>query len=390
MDNSPLMIMSNTALNHHLSKIPTPCFVLDEDRLIRNLQILNKIQNEAGIQILCAFKGFAMWSTFPLLKKYLNGATASSLHEAMLCQEEWGVKPHLCAPIYRSSEFDQYLQLGSHITFNSLSQYERLGHKAYDSGLQLALRINPEYSEVTTDLYNPCIPGSRLGIIAQDIPDQLPEQITGLHFHTLCEQNANTLRRTLEEVEKKFEKHLYHISWFNIGGGHHFTRTDYQVDEFVKFIVGFKEKYNLEIIAEPGEAIGLNTGFLIATVEDIVESNGIKTAMLDTSFAAHMPDCLEMPYQPHIIGSTEPGPGRHTYRMGGHTCLAGDLMGDYHFDKPLSPGDKIVFDDMIHYTMVKTNTFNGVQLPAIGIVKQDGSFKLVRKFDYSDYKSRLS
>lgn len=385
-----MMIMNSSDLNHDYSNIPTPCFVLDEDCLIRNLEILSQIQKEAGIKILCAFKGFAMWSTFLLLKKYLHGATASSLHEAMLCHEEWGVQPHLCAPIYRSSEIDQYLQLGSHITFNSFSQYERFGKNAFDKGLKIALRINPEYSEITTDLYNPCVPGSRLGIVAQDFPDQLPSQVTGLHFHTLCEQNADTLVRTLEAIEKRFERHLHQISWLNIGGGHHFTRDDYQVREFIAAIIRFKNKYKLEIIAEPGEAVGLNAGVLVASIEDIVESNGIKTAMLDTSFAAHMPDCLEMPYRPHIIGSTEPGSDRHTYRMGGHTCLAGDFVGNYHFNEALSPGDKIVFDDMIHYTMVKTNTFNGVQLPSIAIQKKDGSVKVIREFDYSDYKSRLS
>lgn len=377
-------------LDFDVDQIPSPSFVLDEKLLIHNLELLNKIQQNAQIKILCAFKGFAMWSTFPLLKKYLSGATASSLHEAKLCYEEYGEKAHLCAPIYLDYEIEEITDISSHITFNSIHQFERYGKIALNKGLKTALRINPEYSEVETDLYNPCVPGSRLGIIANDLPKKLPAGIDGLHFHSLCEQNSDTLDRTLKVVEEKFGTYLRQINWLNIGGGHHFTRKDYDIDLFVKTIRQFKEKYDLEIIAEPGEAIGWETGYLVSTVQDIVTSNGIKTAMLDVSFAAHMPDCLEMPYKPKVYGEIDFNPKAHSYRLGGHTCLAGDFMEGFHFPILLDVGDKLIFDDMIHYTMVKTNTFNGVQLPAIGIIKEDRSFLLVKEFGYQDYRSRLS
>jgi len=382
--------MINHSLSLDFKQIPSPCFVLDENLLIKNLELLSYIQKAANIKILCAFKGYAMWSTFPLLRKYLSGATASSLHEAKLCFEEFKEKAHLCAPVYIEHELDEIISISSHITFNSLNQFERFGRPALQKGLKVALRINPEYSEVETELYNPCVPGSRLGIIAKNLPEQLPEGIDGLHFHSLCEQNADTLVRTLEAIEEKFERYLHQISWLNIGGGHHFTRQDYEVNLFIAAVKAFKEKYNLEIIAEPGEAIGWQTGYLVSTVQDIVEANGYNTAMLDVSFAAHMPDCLEMPYKPRVFGSEDQNQNKHSYRLGGHTCLAGDFMGNYQFEHPLEIGDKIIFDDMIHYTMVKTNTFNGVKLPSIGILKCNGTFELIRHFGYEDYKGRLS
>ncbi len=384
------MIINKGFPNLDFSKIPSPCFVLNEQSLIRNLELLQKIQKQAGIKILCAFKGFAMWSTFPLLRKYLSGATASSLHEANLCFEMYGEKAHLCAPVYVDNEIEEITNISSHITFNSISQFERFSSIAEKKNLQIALRINPEYSEVETDLYNPCVPGSRLGIIADDLPDILPDSVKGLHFHSLCEQNSDTLERTLKVVEEKFGKQLRQVSWLNIGGGHHFTRKDYDVNLFVETIKSFKKKYKLDIIAEPGEAIGWETGYLVSTVQDVINSHGIKTAMLDVSFSAHMPDCLEMPYHPRVFGAVESGTNTISYRLGGHTCLAGDFMSNFHFEQPLEIGDKIIFDDMIHYTMVKTNTFNGVKLPSIGILKSDGSFKLVKDFGYEDYKSRLS
>jgi carboxynorspermidine decarboxylase len=384
------MIMINHQFEYDLAEIPSPCFVLDEKRLIENLELIRYIQKEAGIKILCAFKGYAMWSTFPLLRKYLSGATASSLHEAILCHEEYGEKAHLCAPVYMEEEIDQITDISSHITFNSLDQFKRFGSRAMEKGLKIALRINPEYSEVETDLYNPCVPGSRLGIIRKNFPEILPATITGLHFHALCEQNSDTLARTLDVVEEKFGHYLHQISWLNIGGGHHFTRKDYDTDLFIDRIKAFKEKYDLEIIAEPGEAIGWETGYLVSTVQDVISSNGISTAMLDVSFAAHMPDCLEMPYQPRVFGAITQKKGARPYRLGGHTCLAGDFMGPYFFDDPLEPGDKIVFDDMIHYTMVKTNTFNGVRLPSIGIIDQNKQFRLIKSFGYGEYRNRLS
>ncbi len=377
-------------LDFDITQIPSPCFVLDEKRLLKNLELLRYIQYKAGIKILCAFKGYAMWSTFPLLREYLSGATASSLNEARLCHESYGSKAHLCAPVYLDSEIGEITDISSHITFNSLNQFYRFGQTALEKGLKVALRINPEYSEVTTEMYNPCIPGSRLGITSEELPDQLPNGISGLHFHTLCEQNADSLVNTLREIEEKFDRHLSQVSWMNIGGGHHFTREDYNVSMFVDSIKKFKEKHRLEIIAEPGEAVGWQTGYLISTVQDIVVANNRQTAMLDVSFAAHMPDCLEMPYQPTVLGSHEQKMNYHTYRLGGNTCLAGDFMGDYNFEQPLEVGDNIIFDDMIHYTMVKTNTFNGVNLPSIGIIRNNGSFELVKSFGYEDYKSRLS
>ncbi|NJN28592.1 MAG: carboxynorspermidine decarboxylase [Cyclobacteriaceae bacterium] len=384
------MTINKTELDIDLGAIPSPCFVLDEKKLIKNLELLQKIRKDAGIDILCAFKGYAMWSTFPLLRKYLSGATASSLHEAQLCHEQWGKKAHLCAPVYTDEEIGHITDISSHITFNSLSQFQRFGALARNKNLEIALRINPEYSEVETDLYNPCVPGSRLGITAQDLPETLPDGVRGLHFHALCEQNSDTLARLLAVVEEKFDKHLRQVKWLNIGGGHHFTRKDYDIDLFVNTIHRFKQKYQIDIIAEPGEAIGWQTGYLVSTVRDVVSSNGFHTAMLDVSFSAHMPDCLEMPYQPGVYGTIAPDKNSISYRLGGHTCLAGDFMSNFNFPQALQIGDKIVFDDMIHYTMVKTNTFNGVKLPSIGIWKKEGHFELVREFGYEDYKGRLS
>jgi len=373
-----------------LDSVPSPCYVLDEGYLRDNLERIRYIREKTGIKFLVAFKGYAMWSTFPLLREYLDGATASSFHEALLCSEEFGVKAHLCAPVYLENEIDPVTDIASHITFNSVNQYHRYKEVAQHKGLQMAIRINPEYSEVGTDLYNPCLPGSRLGVIRSEMGDEIPEGITGLHFHALCEQNSDALENTLAAVEEKFNPHLKKISWLNIGGGHHFTRKDYDVERFINVINRFREKYDLEIIVEPGEAIGWKTGYLVSTVQDIVHANGFRTAMLDVSFSAHMPDCLEMPYKPLIWEALEPGTGLPTYRMGGNTCLSGDFMGDYSFEEPLKPGDRIIFDDMIHYTMVKTTTFNGVQHPSIGIWESNQSFRLIRTFGFKDYKSKLS
>ncbi len=372
------------------SSIPSPCFVLDEKKLLINLQLLSKIQKEAQIKILCALKGFAMWRTFPLLRKYLSGLTASSLHEAKLCDEEYGQKAHICAPIYLENEIDEITNISSHITFNSLSQFEKFGQLAKSKNLKIALRINPEYAEIEQDIYNPCVRGSRLGITLDNLPASLPKEISGLHFHSLCEQNADVLARTLKTIEKRFGKHLNQISWLNIGGGHLFTDKNYNVDLFIETILKFKQKYNLDIIAEPGGAVGWQAGCLVATIQDIVKANGINTAMLDVSFVAHMPDCLEMPYKPRVHGAEDISSAKFTYRLGGNTCLAGDFMGEYGFEKPLEIGDKIIFDDMMHYTMVKSTTFNGVNLPSFGVINTEGSFDLIKEFGYADYKSRLS
>jgi len=374
-----------------LNIIPTPCYVLEEKLLINNLKTLQKVADQSGAHILCALKGFAMWSTFPLVSKYLSGATASSLNEARLCFEEMGSKAHLCCPVYLENEFEEITDISSHITFNSFRQYEKFHLRAKEKGLDIAIRINPEFSEVGTEMYNPCVPGSRLGMTAEHFGDALPEYVTGLHFHALCEQNSDTLVKVLHSVEGKFGHLLHQIKWMNFGGGHHITRADYEIKLLISTIKTFKNKYDLEIFLEPGEAVGWQTGYLVATVEDIIDANGIMTAILDTSFSAHMPDCLEMPYQPLIWGAeSEAVKGKHVYRMGGGTCLAGDFVGYYSFDHPLKPGDKLIFDDMIHYTMVKTTHFNGVKHPSIGIWTSEGQFKLVHRFGYEDYKNQLS
>ena len=380
----------------NFNQIPSPCFVLDERLLKINLEILNLVKQEAGVDIICALKGYAMWSTFPLIKEYLGSATASSLNEARLIYEEMGVEAHTYCPVFFEDEMEQILHYSSHISFNSMSQYQKYRDKVkgFHKPISIGLRINPEYSEVETKLYNPAMPGSRLGILREQMPDTLPEGIDGLHFHVLCENDSYVLERTLEKVEEKFAPLIRQAKWFNMGGGHHITRKDYDVKHLVKLLRDFKKRYpNLEkVILEPGEAIGWQTGYLVSTVQDIVENKGIRIAMLDVSFSAHMPDCLEMPYKPKILDATDAVAGKPVYRMGGLTCLAGDYMGmgDYSFEKELKVGDKVVFDDMIHYTMVKTTFFNGVKHPSIGIVKEDGTFSPCRFFGYEDYKNKLS
>ncbi|MFP4289810.1 MAG: carboxynorspermidine decarboxylase [Bacteroidales bacterium] len=377
------------------SQIPSPCFVLDEELLKINLEILNLVQQEADVEIICALKGYAMWSTFPLLKKYLSGATASSLHEARLIFEEMGTEAHTYSPVYFENEMDDLLHYSSHLSFNSFNQYDAFRQKvlAFEKPVSMGIRINPEYSEVETDLYNPAVPGSRLGVTIGQMPENLPSEIEGLHFHVLCENDSHVLERTLKKTEEKFGKYIRQVKWFNMGGGHHITREGYDVNHLVQLLKDFKNRYpNLEkVILEPGEAVGWQTGYLVSTVHDIIENKGIWVAMLDVSFTAHMPDCLEMPYKPRILGAKDAKPGKKRYRMGGTTCLAGDYMGmgDYNFDKELKVGDKVIFDDMIHYTMVKTSFFNGVKHPSIGIWRE-GQFVPCRFFGYEDYKNKLS
>ncbi len=372
--------------------IPSPCYVLEEELLLKNLQLLQYVQQSAGVDIICALKGFAMWSTFPLLKQYLKGATASSLHEARLCFEEMGSKAHLCAPAYAPKEWDDLMKYSSHITFNSLQQWELYKDRIsqYPEPISCALRLNPEYSEVETEIYNPCAVGSRLGIRAKDIGTNLPQGIDGLHIHNLCENDQDSLERTLAVVEKKAGHLLRQAKWLNLGGGHLMTKKGYDIEKLIRILKSLKERYHLKIIMEPGSAIAWQTGFLLCTILDIVDSEGVKVAILDTSFTAHMPDCLEMPYKPDIRFATDAQDGKATYRMGGMSCLAGDYLGDYSFEQPLQIGDQLIFEDMIHYTMVKTTTFNGINLPSIGILKKNKDFKLVKQFDYEDYKGRLS
>ncbi|MHA8098636.1 carboxynorspermidine decarboxylase [Aquirufa aurantiipilula] len=371
--------------------IPSPCFVLEENLLLNNLRLLQKVQQEAGVEIICALKGFSFYHEFPLVRTYLAGATASSLHEARLAFEEMDVKCHVYSPAYLEKEFEELTSYTSHLSFNSLNQYKQFYHRASQKGISCGIRINPEYAEVETDMYNPCVPGSRLGIRRSDLGELLPEGIEGLHSHTLCENDSFVLERTLAVIDEKFGDLLPQIKWLNLGGGHLITRADYQVDHLIQVLKSFKSQYpNLSIILEPGSAVGWQTGFLKSTVLDIVHSAGIDVAILDVSFAAHMPDTLEMPYKPRIrYANSEPVSGKPTYRFGGMTCLAGDYYGDYSFEEPLKIGDEIILEDMIHYTMVKTTTFNGVNLPSIGKLDTDQNFVLFKSFGYESFKDRL-
>jgi len=371
--------------------IPSPCFVLDEQKLENNLRLIKHVADQAQVEIILAFKGFAMWSAFQNVRKYVKGATASSVHEMMLCNEHMGTKSHTYAVAYKDNEIEQILAGSSHITFNSLSQLERFGEKAKGLGVSVGLRVNPEYSDVETDLYNPSSPTSRLGVKSENIKRELPEYVEGLHFHVLCESDSYALEKTLEALEQRFGHILPKIKWLNMGGGHLMTRKDYDTDHLVRVLKKFKFKHNLDLILEPGSAFAWETGNLKTTVLDIVENGGIRTAIIDASFTCHMPDCLEMPYRPKLMNGYEDVTiGAHKYRLGGVSCLAGDYLEAYSFDQPLRIGDEVEFLDMIHYTMVKTSTFNGVQHPAIGIIRKDGTFDLIRSFGYEDYKNRLS
>ena len=377
-----------------INKVPSPCYVMEETLLRNNLKLIKSVKDRANVNIILAFKAFALWKSFPIIREYIGYSTASSVSEARLAYEEMGSLAHTYAPSYSDEEFPIFLKYSSHITFNSLSQFERFYPQVLKSGknIKCGVRINPEFSVVETDLYNPSTPGSRLGVTQQHIGENLPKGISGLHLHNLCENNSYDLEKTLKVVEDKFGHLLSQIEWLNLGGGHLMTEKDYDIEHLISLLVSLKERYpHLEIIMEPGSAFAWQTGVLIATVNDIVENNNIKTAMLNVSFACHMPDCLEMPYKPRIRGAYhEPVANKPTYRMGGSSCLSGDFMGDWSFDKPLEVGDKIVFEDMIHYTIVKTTMFNGVSHPSIGLWTSDNQFKLYRDFGYEDYKSRMS
>ena len=374
-----------------ISKLPTPYYLVDESLIEKNMQIMANIQDRTGCRILLAQKGFSMFYFYPLISKYLYGVTSSSLFEAKLGYEEMGKEVHIYAPAYKESEFDEIIKYCGHIVFNSFSQWEKFRPVIQKSGknIECGIRINPEYSEIETDIYNPCFKNSRLGTtLANFNPDKL-DGIDGLHFHTMCEQNSDTLWRTIQVVDEKFGQYLKHMKWVNFGGGHHITRPDYDIELLIKSIEFIRDKYNVTVYLEPGEAAALNTGYLVAQVLDIV-SNGMSIAILDTSAACHMPDVLEMPYRPEIIGAGKPNEKQYTYRLGGPTCLAGDIIGDYSFDKPLNPGDKLIFCDMAHYSMVKNNTFNGINLPCIAVGKKSGDIEIIRTFKYDDFKGRLS
>lgn len=373
-----------------LLSLPTPCYVIDEAALIKNLEILKLVEEKTGCHVLLAQKAFSAYHVYDLISEYISGTTASGLFEARLAFEEMpGKQIHVFSPAYQEEDFDELLKICDHIIFNSFGQFRHFKEKVLNNNkIEFGLRINPEYSEIETDIYNPCFENSRLGITLENFKENELEGISGLHFHTMCEQGAETLERTLKEVEKKFGKYLYRMKWLNFGGGHHITKSGYNIQKLIDCINYMKEKYSLEIYLEPGEAVALNAGYLVTSILDITK-NGMDLAITDTSAACHMPDVLEMPYRPFIIGSGEKNEKAYTYRLGGPTCLAGDIIGDYSFDEPLKIGDKLIFTDMAIYSMVKNNTFNGMPLPSIYLLNSDGSTKLLKKFGYQDFKSRL-
>jgi carboxynorspermidine decarboxylase len=378
-------------MNFDVKNLPTPTYIVDETLLKKNLETLKYVIDQTGCHILLAQKAFSMFSTYPLISEYLQGTTASSLFEARLGKEEMDGEVHIFSPAYREDEIDEIISICDHMVFNSFSQWKKYKGlvKSADKKIECGIRINPEYSEIETDMYNPCFAGSRFGVtLSQFEPEEL-EGIDGLHFHTMCEQNSDVLERTIKVLDEKFGKYISKMKWINFGGGHHITRPDYDIETLIRSIRFIKEKYKVEVYLEPGEAIALNTGFLVTRVLDTLHNN-MDLAILDASAACHMPDVLEMPYRPEIIGAKKPGELPYTYRLGGPTCLAGDVIGDYSFDKPLEPGDTLIFCDMAHYTMVKNNTFNGVNLPSIALYSPEKGTRIIKQFGYEDFKSRLS
>uniref|UniRef100_UPI00406C87AF carboxynorspermidine decarboxylase n=1 Tax=Paenibacillus sp. FSL R7-0345 TaxID=2954535 RepID=UPI00406C87AF len=374
-----------------ISSLPSPAYLVDERLLKKNLETLNYVQERTGAKILLAQKGFSMHALYPLVGKYLHGVTSSSLFEARLGFEEMGKEVHVYAPAYMDREFDELLGYTDHIVFNSFDQWNRFKDRVQNAGkpISCGIRVNPEYSEIEVPLYDPCYNYSRMGVTLPNFRPEELDGIEGLHFHTMCEQNSDTLERTLKVVEEKFGQYLHGMKWLNFGGGHHITRDDYDLETLIKCILHMKETYNVQIYLEPGEAVALNTGYLVATVLDTMH-NGMDIAILDTSAECHMPDVLAMPYRPNIIGSGQPGEFPYTYRLGGMTCLAGDIIGDYSFPEPLKYGDKLVFLDMAIYSMVKNHMFNGVNLPAIASYNDEEGLKIIREFEYSDFSGRLS
>lgn len=382
-----------------MTKIESPSYVLEQAKLEKNLSLIKSVCDRAEVEIILAFKAYALWKTFPIITKYIPCSTASSLWEARLAYEEMGMPAHTFSPIYKEEEMHDILRYSSHITFNSLTQFEKYideqGHckmaEGIDHKVSFGIRINPEYSPVETALYNPCSPGSRFGILAEELPEKLPAGIEGFHCHVLCESDSRHLIEQLKAIERHFGKYLDKLKWLNLGGGHLMTREGYDIELLIKGLTEFKQRHpNLKVILEPGSAFGWQTGYLLSRVMDIVENKGIKTAILDVSFTCHMPDCLEMPYKPVVRGAyQEPVEGKPTYRLGGCSCLAGDFLGDWSFDKPLHVGDTIIFEDMLHYTTVKTTMFNGVHHPSFYLINNEGEAVLLRKFEYEDYKSRM-
>ena len=372
------------------AELRTPAFVVDEGLLKRNLELLADVARRAGCKILLAQKAFSMYRCYPLIRQYLAGSTASGLYEARLGREEFGGEVHVFKPAYTEEEFEALLAVADHLVFNSPRQVEKYAARARAAGKQVGLRVNPEHStQEGHAIYDPCAPGSRLGTtLANFDPAQLP-LLDGLHMHTLCEQDSDDLESTVQALEEKFGPYLHGLKWLNLGGGHHITRPGYDVERLVKLVRRLREIYGVEVYLEPGEAVVLNAGFLVSQVLEVVH-NGMDIAILDASAACHMPDVLEMPYRPPVRGSGQPGEKAHTYRLAGPTCLAGDVIGDYSFDEPMEEGSRIVLEDMALYTMVKTNTFNGMPLPDLCLRHEDGTLELVRRFGYEDFKGRLS
>ena len=389
------MMKYNSGLYH--LPLPLPCYVMEEDLLRNNLQLIKDISQKADVQFILAFKAFALWKSFPIFREYIKQTTASSPYEARLAFEEFGSKAHTYSPAYEDSTFDVILKCSSHITFNSLSQYERYIKRVseYEEPASCGIRVNPEYAEIETELYNPCAPGSRFGIMATDLPDVLPPDIEGFHLHCHCENNSDVFQRTLKHFEDKFQKWLPQVKWVNFGGGHLVTEENYNVDLLILILNDFHKRYPwIQIILEPGSAFAWQTGCLVAQVVDIVENCGIKTAIVNVSFTCHMPDCLEMPYHPQIVGAKivdgpEVWKEENTYRIGGNSCLSGDFMGFWNFDHPLQVGERIIFEDMIHYTTVKTNMFNGIHHPSIALLHSDGQIEVYKNYSYDDYKNRM-
>ena len=376
----------------------TPYYLLEESKLRRNLSLIRSIAERANVEFILAFKAFALWRTFPIFREYIHHTTASSPYEARLAYEKFGSKAHTYSPAYEEHTFDEIVRCSSHITFNSLSQYERFAPRAIAAGISCGLRINPEYSEIETELYNPCAPGSRFGILAESLPPVLPEGIEGFHCHCHCESSSFALEHTLQHIEAKFGPWLGQVKWLNLGGGHLVTRADYDTEHLIGLLQGLHQRYpHLRIILEPGSAFAWQTGPLVSQVVDIVENHGIKTAILNVSFTCHMPDCLEMPYHPTVRGAEtladEAAKGHETeatvYRLGGNSCLSGDFMGYWRFPAPLAIGDTVIFEDMIHYTTVKTNMFNGIHHPSLVLEHKDGTRELLREYSYEDYRNRM-
>ena len=385
--------------------VPTPCYIVEEDLLRRNLSLIRDVAERAGVEIILAFKAFALWKSFPVFREYIRHTTASSVNEARLAAEEFGSRAHTYSPAYTDGDFDTIMACSSHITFNSLGQYGRFyGRVAQHNRLRPAetiscgIRVNPEYSEIEVELYDPCAPGSRFGVMASQLPEKLPEGIEGFHCHCHCESSSYALEHTLAHLEAKFGRWLPQLKWLNLGGGHLMTRKDYDVEHLVGLLKALRARHpNLTVILEPGSAFAWQTGPLVASVVDVVENKGIRTAILDVSFTCHMPDCLEMPYQPAVRGAEtlapeavkHAAPEDFVYRLGGNSCLSGDFMGSWRFDHPLVPGERVIFEDMIHYTTVKTNMFNGVSHPSIAMLHTDGTLEYFRRFGYADYRDRM-